>query len=167
MEYWHHIHDFPGYVVSNLGNVKNEETGHRLALLRNQGGVINVGLTKDRVQHKRGVALLVARAFLEAPEFDSFNTPINLDGDRSNNRAENLAWRPRWFAIKYFHQFEEAPVCLAHPLEDVVTGKRYETSWMAAITHGLLHRDLVLSALGYTPVWPTNQRFRVVYADIE
>lgn len=167
MEDWREIPSFPGYSVSNHGRVRRDESGRCLALLRNQGGVINVGLMRDGVQHKRGVALLVARAFLEPPEFEAFDTPINLDGDRSNNLFWNLVWRPRWFAVKYFHQFQNIPRSLAQPLEDIATGQLFKTSWLATIGNGLLHRDLVLATLGYQPVWPTYQRFRLVYPDIE
>ena len=71
---------------------------------------------RDGEQRHRSVPLLVAKAFIPQPP-GPFDTPINLDGDRHNNHIHNLAWRPRWFAIKYNQQFRypykilfEAPV---------------------------------------------------------
>jgi hypothetical protein len=98
---------------------------------------------------------------------EAFDTPINLNGDRHDNAAWNLVWRPRWFAIRYIQQFQAIPRPLDQPLEDVRTGDVFETSWIATITLGLLHRQLVLATLGFEEVWPTRQRFRLIYPDIK
>ena len=45
----------------------------------NREGVVNVGMSHHDVQHKRAVALLVAKTFLLPPTNDAFDTPINLD----------------------------------------------------------------------------------------
>lgn len=166
MELWREIPSFPGYSVSNAGRVRNDEKGYLMTLLKNQQGVINVGLTRGKIQHKRSVALLVAKAFLDGPNFDTFDTPVHLDGDLSNNCIDNLVWRPRWFAVRYAQQFQENQRPLAQPLEDVSNGKIFPTSWIAAISNGLIHKDLVLATLGFNSVWPTQQRFRLIYADI-
>jgi len=135
-----------------------------MTLLINQGGVVNVGLTDDYGQHKRAVAPLVASAFLpKIPrQRDAFDTPINLDGDRSNNDVNNLMWRPRWFAVKYFQQFNSEPKGYRVPIEDIKTGERFETSWEAATTYGLLDIDIVVAMERNTWVFPTYQKFRIV-----
>jgi len=164
MEQWCSIPTFSNYSVSNFGRVRNEETGRNMALLRNQHGLVNVGLTRNRVQYKRCVARLVAQAFLPAPPEDSFDTPINLDGDRTNNRAENLLWRPRWFAVKYFDQFDE-PIRMGSfdtPIEEINSGEIFANSWDAAIRYGLLESEIFLAMLNRTYVWPTYQQFRVI-----
>lgn len=165
MELWAIIPAFPSYSVSDMGRVRNDENGHIMALLRNQQGVVNVGLTRNRVQHKRSLCVLVANAFVPKT-MDAFDTPIHLDGDNLNNKASNLTWRPRWFAVKYTQQFHLPQRSLSQPLEDVGSGKIFETSWLAAIGNGLMHKDLVLATLGFNAVWPTRQRFRLIYADI-
>ena len=131
-----------------------------MALLVNQHGIVHVGLTKKCVQYKRSVALLVATAFLKNDMGDTFNCPINLDGDRYNNRAANLAWRPRWFATKYFQQIEEAHFVDPYPIEELNTREQFASPWDAALKYGLLQVDVLLSVCNGENVWPTKQRFR-------
>ena len=165
MEEWRVIRSFPQYSISTHGRVRNDEDDRYMTLRRNQQGIVYVGLVNDGVQFKRAVAPLVAKTFLDPPP-EAFDTPINRDGDRTNNYAENLIWRPRWFAIKYHQQFDPPPRNVLSPVEDVRTEEVFDTSWVAAMRFGLMHRDLVLAVLGFKEVWPTRQRFRIVYVDI-
>lgn len=143
-EEWREIRMFPGYSVSDSGLVRNDETERLLLPQVNQRGIVNVGLTKNRVQYKRSLAILVAEAFLMRPGF-AFDTPINLDGNRRNNRADNLLWRPRWFATKYFQQFQQTSPCFTRKVQSVETGEVFDTSWQAALTMGALDRDIAFS----------------------
>jgi NUMOD4 motif len=161
-ELWMPIENFPEYSVSSYGRIRADKTGRILALNENQFGLLQVGLMRDGIQHHRSVPLLVAKAFIPQPT-GPFDTPINLDGDRHHNYVENLAWRPRWFAIKYNQQFRhpyENPI--QAPLEDIKTGEVSENSTECAKRYGLLESDLVLSVLNRTYVWPTYQEFRIV-----
>lgn len=158
---WEPIDEFPGYSVSDSGDVRNDDTGRILSVTPNQHGVAQVGLMNNRVQYKRGVALLVATAFIE-PENEQFNTPINLNGDRMDNRVENLMWRPRWFAITYHRQFHNDLRGFKKPIIEINTLEQFDTSWDAAIKYGLIDREIMLAALNRTYVWPTYQEFRVL-----
>ena len=162
METWREIRTFPGYSVSDFGNVRNDETGRIMTLLQNQHGVITVGLTKNLTQHKRSVAKLVATAFIQesSPQFD---TAVHLDGDRTNNLVENLVWRPRWFATKYYRQLEELNeynCAFTSPVEEIKTGIVFDTSWHATVVFGIMDREILISILNRTYVWPTYQMFR-------
>lgn len=159
---WQQIRSFPGYSVSDTGHVRNDDNGRIMAKLINQSGVVNVGLTKNKVQYKRSVALLVADAFLVPPRHQTFTTPINLNGDRTDNTVENLLWRPRWFATKYFHQFRSGPVSPVLAVEELNTHEQFESSWIAATSYGLLDVDVRVSTISLTEVWPTYQRFRSI-----
>lgn len=165
MDDWIRIVGFTGYSVSWLGDVRNDSTERILRPRLNQYGVPFVGLMKDGEQRQRSVALLVAQAFLDPPPTRFFDTPINLDGDRLNNRVDNLAWRARWFAVQYNHQFKER---YSTPIDRLLRdneGQEYQDSWQAAIKNGLLEKDVVLSVLNEDRpylTWPTQQRFRVV-----
>lgn len=161
-EEWRFIQGFPGYSVSNWGSVRNDENGRMMARLRNQAGIVNVSLTKNHVQHKRSVSLLVAEAFIPVKPHESFATPINLDGDRGNNVVDNLMWRPRWFAIKYFRQFRVAPAGFTKPIEELESKERFRNSWEAALRYGLIDLEIVQAILNNTQVWPTNQKFRIL-----
>jgi hypothetical protein len=143
-EEWREIMSFPGYSVSDAGTVRNDETGHLMSHLVNQRGIIHVGLTKNRTQYKRSLSILVAEAFLIRPSF-TFDTPINLDGDRRNNRADNLLWRPRNFATRYYRQFQQTHPCFTRKVQNVETEEIFDTSWQAALTLGVLDRDIAFS----------------------
>lgn len=161
-ENWKPIDLFPEYSVSDQGMVRSEKTGRHLALNINQYGVVQVGLMRNGKQYHRSVPLLVAKAFLPSVG-GPFDTPINLDGNRLNNRLKNLVWRPRWFAIKYNRQFRHPyPNSIMLPLIDSKTGDISENSLECAKRYGLLEDDLVLSILNRTYVWPTYQEFSVM-----
>ena len=161
-ERWKPIERFPGYSVSNLGRIRADKSGRSLSLNPNQFGVIQVGLMRDGEQWHRSVPLLVAKAFVP-PSGEAFDTPINLDGDRTNNRAENLLWRPRWFAIKYNQQFRMPhPHRIKRPIIDLKTEEVCGNSLECAKMFGLLEDDLILSIMNRTYVWPTYQEFGIV-----
>lgn len=161
-EEWATIPLFPDYDVSNHGRIRTNKTGRILRLNVNQYGLLQVGLMHDGEQKHRSVPLLVAKAFL--PELPGpFDTPINLDGDRHNNHVANLAWRPRWFAIKYNRQFRfPFENSIRSPVVDLKTGEISENSFEAAKRYGLLEEDLVLSIVNRTYVWPTYQEFGIL-----
>lgn len=161
---WREIEEFPGYSVSSHGQIRNDETGRILALQRNQHGVVNVGLVRDGAQFKRSVALLVCEAFLDE-RLENFDTPIHLDGDHMNNHIDNLMWRPRWFAVKYQRQFRNPRPSIPEQIQEISTGWRYNDSWHAATTFGLLDREIKASIIARTYVWPTYQRFRIVHKE--
>ena len=166
MEEWFNLEkdDFPEYAVSDLGSVRNEKTGRFLCQSSNQSGVRKVGLirARDRQQCTVSVSLLVAFAFIPPPPNNRFNTPINLDGNRLNNCADNLVWRPRWFAVKYHQQFHNSLRGFEIPVVEVRTGEQFDTSWDAAIKFGLLDREIAIATLNRTYVFPTGQTFRVI-----
>jgi hypothetical protein len=162
MQEWREIVGFSGYSVSDAGAIQNDNTGRLMRTYRNTKGIETVGLMCQGVQHKRSVAVLVADAFIRTARSLTFDTPINLDGDRFNNRVTNLAWRPLWFAQRYHRQFKFGPRGFARPVQNTHTEEIYPTSWDAAINLGLLERELVMSILDRTYVFPLYQTFRVL-----
>lgn len=164
MTEWRVIDDFPTYSVSDDGYVRNDALDHILRQQVNQQGIPHVGLVSshDGIQYKRGVALLVAKAFLPPPTPSHFDTPINLDGDRFNNRVDNLMWRPRWFAIKYHKQFKNSERGFIVPIVETTTMEHFPNSWVAATKYGLLDKEILLAFLNRTYVFPTGQRFEPV-----
>jgi len=97
MEEWRDILDFPGYKVSNHGNVMN-----RFGKIM-EGGIIEtpdpalsyrkVNLVKDKKPYTVRVHRLVALAFLPNPDNKPEIDHINRDG--MDNRLENLRWSSR------------------------------------------------------------------------
>lgn len=168
MTNWRAIRDFPGYSVSDLGSVRNDETKYLLSPCVNQYGAVHVGLTLDRIQYRRSVPLLVAEAFLPEPPHVSFETAINLNGDRLDNRVNNLMWRPRWFAMQYTRQFVDHDPEFEIPVVELIRDgkrtirKKFSSSWDAATEYGLIDRQIKLAARAGVPVWPTRQMFRLI-----
>jgi hypothetical protein len=162
LEQWKVIPAFPNYEVSNLGQVRNRNTGHILAQNINEYDVVFISIYKEGAQFKRSLARLVAKAFIPIP-YPAYDTPINLDGDRWNNRVDNLVWRPRWFAVQYNRQFK-SPIYEFHipyPIGDQHTGESWANSFECARANGLLEKDVVRAILNRTEVWPTYQHFEV------
>ncbi len=160
-EVWLPIPDFPGYSVSNLGRIHSDRFDRNLSLSLTQYGLVQVGMMRDGKRWHRSLPLLVAKAFV--PEVDGpFDTPINMNGDREDNRAANLTWRPRWFAIRYHQQFRNPYRSrIDRPIVDLHTGEVSHDSLACAIRYGLLEQDLVESIIARTYVWPTYQQFGV------
>ena len=159
---WVPVAGFPGYSINPLGQVSRDSTGRLLMPRYNQYGVPYVGLMRDWQQCSRSLPLLVARAFLPRPS-NIFDTPIQIDGDRSNCKADNLMWRPRWYAIQYNRQFEDRyDKAINAPIRAVNEGERFSNSLDAACRYGLLEREVVLSIVNRTPAWPTYQYFELV-----
>lgn len=170
-EEWRNVVDFPEYLVSNYGEVRSLRTERLLKPHVNQRNVSYVVLVLDHVQKNRSISKLVADAFLEPPIRPVFNTPINRNGDRTDNVVTNLLWRPRSFAIMYVRQFNYP---LRHgfrqPVVEYDTEEVYPNTFEAAITFGLLDIDVAKAALnqaGYKKyVFPTDQRFDLYETDI-
>lgn len=158
VEEWRPLTEFTGYLVSDHGRVLNDKTGRVLSLSVNQRTIVIVGMMQRGVQVKRAVSHLVANSFLHPPPNESFDSIINLNGDRFDNFAANLAWRPRWFAFKYHRQFAHR-IGVGIPVLDCESGERYKTIWEAAMDNGLLVHDIAEAVRNKSRVWPTRQRF--------
>jgi hypothetical protein len=161
-EDWRPVMGFRGYSINPLGQVIRESTGRLLLPRYNQYSVPYVGLMREWEQCIRSLPLLVAWAFVPR-ESEYFNTPIQLDGDVTNCRADNLMWRPRAYAVKYKRQFEQRydnPI--EEPILAIKEGVSFPNSLAAACCYGLLEREVVLSIVNRTPAWPTYQYFELV-----
>ena len=167
MQVWQDIPDFYGYSVSRAGGIRNNKSGRILSQAITERGVY-VSLSRGNIQYNRMVSRLVAEAFLELPELPhhraTFTTPINLDGDRSNNCIDNLLWRPRWFAVKYHQQFRR------YWVEDYLilnrdTGELFDSLLEAAKAYGILVVDILIDMTSQVSngVWPIGHHFEIPY----
>ncbi len=162
MTEWVNIEPFPRYEVSDEGDVRNTRTQRVLRAKINQQGIVGVGLMREGLQYHRSVPLLVCMSFVPR-HLPTFDTPINLDGDRQNNYAWNLRWRPRWYAVEYNRQFKEPyPNPINSPIVEKHTRVKFANSWECSVAQGFLERDLVLSILNKTYVWPSYEEFEVL-----
>lgn len=159
--------DYPGYAINRDGEVLTLETGLMKRRSLNQQGILMVNFSINAKQHVRAVAPLVAHYFLSREDIpDHFDTPIHLNGDRTDCRVDNLAWRPRWFAVKYHRQFlpEERfkNFGFQSPVELINTGEVFPTSWEAAIKYGLLDKEIFIATINRTYVFPHSFFFREI-----
>ena len=164
---WHDLAHlgYPGYSVSDMGDIRNDYTGRILKPSYSQAGVLKVGMMNrdENVQEVHGVASLVALCFL--PGGEPGDCVINKDGNRANNDVDNLAWRPNWFAKRYHRQFRMVSPLIVTRLLCVDTEEIFENSADAAKHFGLLERDILRSVSSGMPVFPIMYRF--VLFDVE
>lgn len=161
-EQWKIIEDFQEYSVSDHGRIRFDRSGRILRCNLNQYGLLQVGLFHEGIQRHRSVPLLVAKAFLP-PGPGKFDTPINLDGDRLNNHVSNLAWRPRWFAVKFNQQFRyPSEYFIPDPIMDLKTHEVSANSLECVKRYGLLQKDLWMGIHNRTYVLPTYQQFVII-----
>lgn len=155
-EFWLELQEYPGYAISELGNIMNTNTDIMKQPSKNQQGILMVNFSRHGRQTVRSVALLVADRFVDRRDWpDYFDTPIHLNGDREDCAASNLSWRPRWFAVMYHKQFSNKNFGVSgfsQPIKNTETGEVFVNTWDAALQYGMLENQLVLNTLNHEPV---------------
>ena len=95
--------DIPGYEgmyeVSNLGRVKNVETGRILKPGKDRYGYLQLVLSKNGIMKTIKVHRLVAQAFLPNP--NNYPQVNHRDEDKTNNTIDNLEWCDAKYNINY------------------------------------------------------------------
>lgn len=160
-EEWRVIPDFPAYEVNNFGQVGHIEGDYYIRPSVNATGALKLGLVKNGKQYTRGLAKLVAEAFVPGQD-EIFDTVIQLDNDYYNCRADNLAWRPRWFAHKYRRQVATDRYRLGPVVEmdeNGVVVNAYSDLMETATTNGLLLEQLWEGVNLKEPVFPHWRTF--------
>lgn len=170
-ERWCVIEGFTRYQISDTGIVLNTDTGREVKPSKTQAGQIKVALHNDEdVRQTVLVKTLVARHFVIG-ETEIFDTPINLDGDQTNNHYTNLAWRPRWFALQWSRQNtritegKKPHYALQREVMDLDTRAVYPTIIEAAQATGSAHSEIHISCMMQQVTWPDDRRYRFVLDD--
>lgn len=89
-ERWATIPQHPNYEVSSHGRVRHAGTRHVRVLWTNQRGYVTVVLYRGDIASSFRVHALVLSAFV-GPR-PAGHHGAHLDGNRANNRIENLEW---------------------------------------------------------------------------
>lgn len=163
MEVWVPLtdHGYPDYEISNWGQIRQTRNGRAIAQSRNTTGCMRVSLVDDTGARATVlVSRLVAQVFVPGYSY-IHNTPIHLDGNKEHGFADNLAWRPRWFAIQYHRQFRHRRHRIESPIVEVTTGQQFDNSLEAARAFGVLERDILMSTANHTEVFPDARSFRL------
>ena len=105
-EKWKEIEDYPNYQISNYGRVKSlkyynnvyKKYYDRELILKekiNKSGYKFVSLGCGKRGKKKNIAIhrLVAKAFI--PNIKNYKEINHKDGNKNNNRVENLEWCSR------------------------------------------------------------------------
>jgi hypothetical protein len=93
IESWKHVEGYEGiYAVSNLGRVRNEQTGKVLKPGTHPKGYHQVNLYADGKSKKHKVHRLVAIAFVVNADPERRDQVDHIDGVRVHNIASNLRW---------------------------------------------------------------------------
>lgn len=147
---WAVIPEFPDYHVSDQGLIR-QRGGMEMRPSLTVDGTPKVNLTRNGEQFTRSVARIVAEAFCHKRS-DLFDTPVHLDGDKTNNIHDNLVWRPRWWALRYARQFPlPESINQGDPLVSAVvnetTGELFENCYTAGWADAVLFWDVYHSAL--------------------
>jgi hypothetical protein len=147
--------EFTNYSINQYGDILNIYD-HKMAYMSIQNGIPKVWLVKNGKQYCRSIPLLVAKTWLERSKWNHFDTPIQLDGDRTNCCVDNLMWRPRWFAIRYHQERKKCtPNCRRQwALESPETGEVFRTYCECATRYGFLERDIKYRVNTPQPMFP-------------
>lgn len=144
-EFWKSVKDFPNYEVSNFGRVRNKNSGKILKTNDNDRyyfvELFNGGTSKRMRVHR-----LVAEAFV--PKQDNKTMINHIDGDKHNNKAENLEWCDAEHNNRHAREHG-----LIHPGE-------YQKKWVEIVETGEKFHGVVACAKAI------NADFRNVYRSL-
>lgn len=157
-EQWEDLREFPRYMISSEGRVYNKNTGRYMRVSPNNYGHPKISLlTEHGTRETRSVAMLVAVAFVQKPNIRC-DRLIYLNGDLSDYRASNLAWRPRGFGWQYSRQIRaEQPAYFRNlPVINTTTNVRYNNIVEAGMSEGLLFEHIWHSTYTGNPIFPNG-----------
>lgn len=90
-EIWKDIPDYEGlYQVSNLGKIRSCKNNKVRKQVKQKSGYMRIILTKNSKQKATSVHILVAKCFVKNQ--NNYRYVNHVDGDKTNNKANNLEW---------------------------------------------------------------------------
>lgn len=144
MDEWIALEEFPDYEICRRGLIRNKKTQRVRKVAPNAQGVIKVLLMKEKKQYTRSVAKLVATTFIREPE--EGEVVVHKDEDHANVSADNLEWKPRWFAQERAYQSKrDEPLRLGKIMMDA-TGVVYDSALECAKAIDGIEKYIILCA---------------------
>lgn len=159
MTQWKIIKGFETYEVSDMGDVRNRETGYVLKGGSDKDGYLQVHLSVKGKKTTKKVHRLVCEAFLQNPENKSDVNHINEI--KSDNRLINLAWMTHSENMKYGSRKEKTqkPVYVIYSDE---TDEYYPSVTICARELGLTPAHIVDVLKGRRKI---HHKMRFEYAE--
>lgn len=153
-ECWAPLEGFSRYEISDYGRIRNISRDLIMSTRYNKDDFVIVNLTDDEGELKtKSVATLVAETFIARPS-PHCDTVIMKDGNRQNLSVDNIAWRPRWFAMKYHQQLRAPYRELKAPIRVVETLEIFRTVRDMAKCYGLLEDEIISALISGQSIWP-------------
>lgn len=90
-EEWKTVPEFPNYKVSNFGRISNGK--QILKQEPNNSGYLKVNFWKNKKPHSKTVHRQVALLFVDNP--NGYSEVNHIDGNKLNNKYDNLEWCTR------------------------------------------------------------------------
>lgn len=160
MEIWQPVKDFPEYLVSPDGLIRNRDRPDPKGVRLNGQGDVIVDMSRDGRRHTRKLSLLVAQAYLEPPPNEAYNSVIQHDGDKTNCQAMNLSWRPRWFVVEYNRMFAHPPINISVVHEP--SGEVFGTLREACIKFGLVEETTYVNIRNNDSIFPLKGTLKML-----
>lgn len=89
-EIWKSLEEFPNYMFSNYGRIKNISLNILMSESRDSDGYVVIGLRNNKGRCTRRIHKIIATLFCENP--NNYTTVNHINHIRHDNRAENLEW---------------------------------------------------------------------------
>ena len=89
-EVWRSIDGYVNYQVSNVGRIRNANTGKVLRGISHTEGYLHVKLTGTQGRRNEFIHRLVAREFIDNP--DNKRCVDHINYDKTDNAVNNLRW---------------------------------------------------------------------------
>jgi hypothetical protein len=168
---WRIVSEYPNYSVSNHGDIRNDLTDRVLKKQLVRNGYQHVVLCDTDGHHSKSVHRLVAKEFVDNPRgCDMVN---HIDGDKSNNCAENLEWCTQSENMKHAYRMglqkpirtqieyslSRAAEKRKRPVRNIETGVCYPSIKECAEAEGIVHSAVSFHLAGQA------KKCRFEYAD--
>lgn len=145
MEEWRKIKEYPQYEVSNMGNVRNANTGIILKpqKIGSKRTYYKVNLYSNGIKINKYIHRLVAEAFIPNPENKPEINHINTNG--FDNKVENLEWCTR-------RENQNNPLTKIN-LSKSMIGR---VPWGYGLKYSDIHKENISKALKYKYTYDKN-----------
>lgn len=118
-ETWKQVIGYDMYQVSNLGRIRNKNTGKVLKPAYQPSGYTIVCLRKDGNNNTEPVRRIVMNAFNPIDNSNKYDI-IHIDNDKTNNNVDNLKWVTRKYNMANNNSVSTELKCLKYMIANNV-----------------------------------------------